>query len=118
MTASIAEFLDDLGRRGHEPLVARVDATVRFEITDGERTEHRLVTIRHGEIRVSTDDEPADCLVRGDRATFNAVVSGRSSAMAALLRGALTVDGDPELLVLIQRLFPGHAATAGERRSS
>jgi putative sterol carrier protein len=118
MTASFVEFFDALGRRGHEPLLARVSATVRFDITDGERTEHRLLRVDRGEVRVTADDEPADCVIHGDRATLDAVVSGRSSAMAALLRGALAVDGDPELLVLIQRLFPGHAAVAEERRSS
>jgi hypothetical protein len=35
--------------------------------------------------------------------------------MAALLRGELVVEGDPELLMLIQRLFPGPRAT--EKRS-
>jgi putative sterol carrier protein len=118
MPASIVEFFDDLGHRGHEPLLARVSATVRFDITDDERTEHRLLKVDHGDISVSTGDEPADCVIDGDRATFDAVVSGRSSAMAALLRGALAVDGTPELLVLIQRVFPGHAAVAGERRPS
>ena len=32
--------------------------------------------------------------------------------MAALLRGALAIEGDAELLVLFQRLFPGPPASA------
>jgi hypothetical protein len=119
MTASIVEFLDDLGRRdGHEPLLARVSATVRFDITDGARTEHRLLTVDHGEVRVSDETPMADCVMGGDRAVFDAMLAGRTTAMAALLRGELAVRGDPELLVLIQRVFPGRPAVAGEGRSS
>jgi hypothetical protein len=123
MTASTVEFFDDLGRRGHQPLLERVSATVRFDVIDGGRTEHRLIVIDHGDVRVSAGDEPADCVLSGDRAVFDAIVSGRASGMAALLRGALAVDGDPELLVLAQRLFPGSRssgrdAAGAERRTS
>jgi putative sterol carrier protein len=118
MPASIVEFFDDLGRRGHEPLLARVSATVRFDITDGARTEHRLLTVDHGEVRVSDETQMADCVMGGDRGVFDAMLAGRTTAMAALLRGELAVGGDPELLVLIQRVFPGSAAVAGEGRSS
>ena len=69
--------------------------------------------------------EAADCVIGGDRALFDAIVGGRMTAMVALLRGQLAVDGDPELLVLTQRLFPGppagssgHSAVAEGRRSS
>jgi putative sterol carrier protein len=115
MTTSTAEFFDNLSRRGHEPLLKRVRATVRFDITDGERTEHRLVMIDHGDIRMSADDEPADCVFGGDRAVFDAIVGGRMTAMVALLVGVLAVDGDPELLVLTQRLLPGPAAGTSRR---
>ena len=123
MTVSTVEFLDDLGRGGHQPLLERVRATVRLDVIDGGRTEHRLITIDHGDVRVSAGDEPADCVMSGDRAVFDAILSGRTSGMAALLRGALAVDGDPELLVLAQRLFSGSRAsgrdaTAAERRTS
>jgi hypothetical protein len=115
MTTSSLEFFDDMGRRGHEPLLERVRATVRFDITEGRRTEHRLVRIDHGDIRVSVADGPADCVLGGDHAVFDAIVSGRTTVMVALLLGVLAIDGDPELLVLTQRLFPGPAA--GRSRS-
>jgi putative sterol carrier protein len=110
MTGPSAEFFDDVSRRGHEPLLERVSATVRFDITTGERTEHRLLRIDGGDIRVSMDDGPADCVVGADAVVVDAIVSGRMTVMVALLRGVLTLDGDPELLVLTQRLFPGPAA--------
>ena len=115
MTASTVDFFDDLGRRGHEPLLERVSATVRFDITDGGGTGHRLVRIDHGDIRVSAENGPADCVIGGDRAVFDAIVGGRMTAMVALLRGRLAIEGDPELLVLTQRLFPGPPAGSSGR---
>jgi putative sterol carrier protein len=109
MATSTAEFFDDLSRREHEPLLKRVAATVRFDITDGDRTERRLLRIDCGDIRMSAAEGPADCVLGGDRAVFDAIVGGRMTVMVALLLGVLTVDGDPELLVLTQRLFPGPA---------
>jgi putative sterol carrier protein len=111
-TASTVEFFDDLSSREHEPLLERVDATVRFDVVDGEHTEHRLTRINHGHISVSAEYGAADCAMRADRSAFDAIVGGRISGMAALLRGVLTVDGDPELLVLSQRLFRPMAGRA------
>jgi putative sterol carrier protein len=121
---STADFFDDLSRRGHEPLLKRVGATVRFDITDGDGTEHRLVRIDRGDIRMSAAEGPADCVLGADRAVFDAIVGGRMTVMVALLRGVLAIHGDPELLVLTQRLFPGPAgrsrldAVAGGSRTS
>jgi putative sterol carrier protein len=105
MTA-IDDFFADLERRGHEPMLRRLSATVRWDILDGDRTEHRLVRIDHGDVRVAVSDEPADCVIVAERAVCDDVVTGRTSALAALLRGAAAVDGDFELMVLAQRLFP------------
>jgi putative sterol carrier protein len=114
---SAAEFFDDLSHRGHEPLLERVAATVRFDIIDGDRTEHRLVRINRGDIRVEVSDVPADCVIIARRAVCDDVVSGRTSALAALLRGEAAVEGDPELMVLMQRLFPREPATSAPRRA-
>ena len=115
MTTSSLEFFDDMGRRGHEPLLERVRATVRFDITQGRRTEHRLARIDHGDIRVAMSHAPADCVIIAERAVCNDVISGRTSALAELLRGAATVEGNPELMVLAQRLFPRERAVAAGR---
>lgn len=108
--SSTTEFFDAMGRLGHEPLLQRVAAVVRFEIADGASLEHRTVTIDHGDVRVSVDDAPADCTFTCSSAEFEALVERRTSVMASLLRGALTVEGDPELLVLAQRLLAGKEA--------
>ena len=109
MKPSTAAFFDDLGRRGHEPLLERVSATVRFDIGDGSSVDHRMLHIERGDIRLSSADQPADCTVIIDAALLDGIIGGRTGAMAAFLRGALIVEGDPEVLVLVQRLFPGRA---------
>ena len=139
------EFFDELARRGHQPLLQRVQATIRFEVSDdtadasgadagdsagGADGLSRRVTVDHGDLRVSADDAtPADVTITCSASELDDLVSGRTSAMASLLRGALTVQGDPELVVLAQRLFsrspgatsapspaptPGVGARAGE----
>jgi hypothetical protein len=104
--SAIDDFFAELERRGHEPMLRRLSATVRWDTLDGDRTEHRLVRIHHGDVQVAVSDEPADCVIVAERAVCDDVVSGRTSALAALLRGAAVVDGDFELMVLAQRLFP------------
>jgi putative sterol carrier protein len=49
----------------------------------------------------------ADCTIRATKQVFDGVAGGEVNATAAVLRGALVVEGDPELLTLFQRLFPG-----------
>ena len=136
-----ADFFEELSRRGHEPLLQRVQATIRFEVTDdgdadgsdaggsagsggsgdghdgpGGATTVRLVTVDHGDLRILTDragaGATADATIGCSASELDALVSGRTSAMASLLRGALTVQGDPELVVLAQRLFSRHPVSA------
>ena len=46
-------FFDDLGQRGHEPLLRKVRGTIKFEIVDGKRVDRRVLAIDKGEIKVS-----------------------------------------------------------------
>jgi hypothetical protein len=57
-------------------------------------------------VRVSRRNAAADCVVRGDKEFFDRAVAGERNFMAAGLRGEVIVQGDPKLLVLVQRLFP------------
>jgi putative sterol carrier protein len=102
---TIAEFFAELGRRGHEPLLEKAKGSARFEIADGKRIERWLVTIDKGDLRVSRRNAAADCILRLDRSTFERAAAGKLNMMAAVLRGAVTVGGDPRLLVLLRRLF-------------
>ncbi len=103
-------FFQDLGRRGHEPLLEQATGTIRFDLVDGARTERWLVTLERGDVSVSRRNTRADCVVRARKALLDAIVSGDVNGFAAYLRGELTVEGQAQLLVLIQRVFPAAAA--------
>ena len=118
MADATADFFDGLTKRGQEPLLGKLKATVRFDIVAGKRTDHRLLGIKDGALDVSRSDGEADCVLRADKSAFDKVASGRTNAMAAYLRGALTLDGEPRLLVRLQRLFPppvGMPEVSGDR---
>jgi putative sterol carrier protein len=107
-------FFAELAARGHEPLLRKASGATRIEVVDGGRTRRWLVTVDNGDIAVSRGNGDATCVLRAPKAVFDKIVSGRMNAVAAVLRGDVTVDGDWRLLVRMQRLFPGRA----RRRSS
>jgi predicted lipid carrier protein YhbT len=105
-TDSIVEFLQELGGRGHVPLLAKARGWVRLELVDADRTDHWLIAVDNGTVAVSHHDGPAECVVRGDRALFGRLFNGEENAISAVLRGALMCTGDAELLLAIGRLLP------------
>ena len=106
MTDSTAMFFEDLAARGHEPALARISGTLRFDVAEAKRTTRWYVTIERGAVVVSHRNAKADCVVRADRTVVDGITSGRMNALTALLRGAVEVEGDGELLLAFQRLFP------------
>jgi putative sterol carrier protein len=107
MSDDVVEFFEELGRRGHEPLLAKVTGRVRFDLVDGDRTDRWLVAVDKGDITVRHEGGQADCAIRAERALFERLCRGEENAMAAVLRGALVCTGDVELLYAIQRIVPG-----------
>jgi putative sterol carrier protein len=107
MASPTEKFFDELGRRGHEPLLERITAKVHFHITDGRDAAHWLVEIEAGDIRVSRQSGKGRCGISADRALFDGIVTGEVNVVTAMLRGALWVDGDRETWILVQRLLPG-----------
>jgi putative sterol carrier protein len=103
---STTEFFRGLEMRGHEPGLEKVTGTLRFDLVNGKRTARWLVAIEKGDIDVSHRNAKADCLVRADKALFDGIAAGEVNAFAAALRGQIDIEGNPELLVLFQRLFP------------
>ena len=101
-----AKFFDELAGRGHEPLLGKVTGSARFDMVAGRQTERWLLAIDKGDIRVSRGNAPADSVLRANKASFDRIVAGQLNLMAAVLRGELAVEGDPRLLVRLQRLFP------------
>ena len=107
MADATTEFFEKLARRGHEPLLKKVTGTMRFDLAEGTRTDHYVVAVKHGAVAVSDENVEADCVVRADRSLFDGIASGEENLMAAMLRGALTFQGNAHLLLAFQRLFPG-----------
>ena len=107
MNDATASFFHDLQQGGHRDTLRRLEGTVRFEIVDGEQVDHWLVTIDKGDLAVSHGDGPADCVVGAEKELFERLATGRANAMAAVLRGAVSVAGDLDLLLAVQRVFPG-----------
>jgi putative sterol carrier protein len=113
MMDSSTKFFQELAARGHEPLLEKARGTVRVDLTNGKRTARWLVAIDKGDIAVSHANARADCVIRAEKTLFDGITRGETSAVAAVLRGDIVIEGDRELLVLFQRLFPG---PRGERR--
>ncbi len=112
MSDATGQFFEELGQRGYEPLIAKFSGRVRFDVTDADHVEHWLVEIDKGNVAVSRQGGEGDCTIRADKALFDRLATGEEHAMAAALRGALVCTGDVELLLAIQRVFPGPARTA------
>jgi putative sterol carrier protein len=117
MNDATAEFLSELDRAGHESRLGRAEGTVRIELERDGRTERWFLDARRGQVNVSRKRVPYDCTVRTTGALFDGLVTGKVNAMTALLRGEIEVDGNPELLVLVQRLFPGPPRASAPARA-
>jgi hypothetical protein len=109
MTDVTVEFFDDLAQRGHEPLLGNASGTLRFDIADGKKIETWFVTIDKGDVTVSRAGGAADSTLVVGKALFDRLASGQASAVAEVLRGTLTIEGDWRLLVLFRRILPGRS---------
>lgn len=113
---AVSEFFERLNERGFEPLLDRVQGSVRFDLRSGRKLDRWLLTVDRGNVHAAREGLQADCVVATDRATFEAMASGRANPMAAMLRGAVEVSGRVDALVYLQRVFPGPPGAKGPRR--
>jgi putative sterol carrier protein len=118
MADATTAFFDDLRLRGHEPMLEKVKATMRFDLAHADGTDRWFVAVDKGDIAVSRRNAKADCVVRADRALFDGLASGEVNAMAAMLRGAIGVEGEPQLMVLFQRLLPSPPGSRDPRATA
>jgi hypothetical protein len=107
MTDATSEFFDRLAQPSSPPPLGNVTANMRIDLDRGKATEHWLLTVDKGNISVSNKNVKADAVLHTDKELFDRLVRGEANAMASLLRGLVTAEGDPELIVNFQRLFSG-----------
>jgi putative sterol carrier protein len=108
MTDAVQEFFQELERKGHQPLLGKVEGTVRIDILNNDAaTDHWLVAVDLGDVTITHDTGDADCIMQADKLLFEQLITGEENAIAATLRGALVSTGNIELLFAIQRIFPG-----------
>ena len=109
MTDAIGTFFRDLVDRGPQPILSNINGTVRFDLAGGALGADEVwqLSIEQGAIQVPEGRVDADCTMRSDKEFFERLISGRENAMAAILRGEIECFGDVELLMAVQRIFPG-----------
>jgi hypothetical protein len=112
-----AQFFANLEQHPHQPLLLRANGSLRFEVSQGKTLQKWRVEVHHGDVSVSHRAGSDDCVVRGSKEMFDRLVTGRENALAATLRGALDVEGNPELLQLFQRILPGPPQAKERRRA-
>lgn len=115
MVDPTTRFFEDLDRRGYEPLLEKTSGTLRFDLHEGAQTTHWLLQIDRGRLGVSQEDREADTVIGTDPVFFADMVAGRENAIAAVLRGDMTVSGNPRLLLQVERIFPGPVTSSGPR---
>lgn len=114
---NLDSFFSELGHKGHVRLLEGQKGLLLVEVTDGGEGRPRqwFVTIDRGDVGVSDRGTKPDCKLSTDAATFQAVLSGKMNAFAAMLRGLLDVQGEIHLLVALQALFRPSAGAAEQR---
>ena len=115
MANPTAAFFEHLAERGAEPSLGRTTGSIRVDLDRDGTIERWRLDIRRGALTVSQSADPADCVLTAPGRLFDDLTTGRANAMAATLRTELGVQGDPGLLVRVQRLFP---APTGRRQTA
>jgi putative sterol carrier protein len=109
MSDATTAFFESLDQRGHEPMLEHATGTLRFDLTDNDHVDHWFIAVDEGDIAVSHRRRRADCTVRATKRVFADVARGKTNALAAVLRGAIIVEGEIDLLTRFERLFPAPA---------
>ena len=105
MTDATAAFFDGLRQRDYQPALAHKSGVVRIDVAGDGRSERWFVAIDDGHVNVSKRNQAADSIVRVDKQMLDRIVTGEANPFTAVLRGAVSVEGDWNLMLVFQRLF-------------
>ena len=101
---------------GPQPAIPKnVSGKLRFDVDGGTTTEHWLITFDEGSVSATESDAPADCVVRTEKGTLASIIEGKTNAMAALLRGTLSIEGRTILVGLFRSILQGPAVASHKR---
>jgi predicted lipid carrier protein YhbT len=121
MADATAKFFADLAERGDDTRLRKVTGVLRFDIVHDDQIDYWVVAADNDGLVVSHRDTPqdSDCVLRTDTALFERMARGEENATAAMLRGAMTVEGQLELvLLLFQRMLPDAPRSDGRPEDS
>jgi putative sterol carrier protein len=112
---AISAFFE-LTAGAHPEVPNTVSGSLRFDLENGKRSECWRVTIDKGVVSSERSDASADCVVHTDKETLEAIIQGTANAMAALLRGAIRLEGEAVLMAYFRRLLTAPAAAHEAQR--
>ncbi len=105
MTSPTEAFFDKLRHTARIPSMAKVNGSIRFEVTDGKKVEKTRIDVVRGNVTVGEPTGDAQCWIYVHRDVLDALCTQEAQPMTAYLRGALVAKGDAAMLVLMRRLF-------------
>jgi len=106
VTDPTTAFFDGLRQGGRQPALAHKSGVVRIDLDDNGRSERWFVAIDDGAVEVSKRNQAADSIIRLDKQLFGRIATGEANAVTAVLRGEAALEGDWNLVIVFQRLFP------------
>lgn len=111
MADPIVEFFKALDAEDADLLATKVEGVIRVDLAQDGETDHWIVVVERLCIRVFHEYREADFVLRAERSLFEGLAAGRENLFAALMRRDITVEGNLQLLVPIERmLLPPPAA--------
>lgn len=112
---SVSKFFDAVAEQNEHPALHRESGTLRLDLRDGSQVERWYVTLDKGDVSVTHSDAEADAVVRAEREQFADMIDGTVNVTAALLRGAVAVQGNLGLVASFARLLPGPSESRAPR---
>lgn len=107
MSEAIVRFFASLPARAPAVLRSPIGGTLQIDLTEGNHTEHWYVMLAPGSAQVSRQEErPADAVLTIGTPLFEALVTGREAALAAVLRNEATFSGHVVLFLALRRFLP------------
>jgi len=106
MAVRETEFFERMGRLTHTPWLAKIEGSIRFDVTEHQEIRHWLLTMRDGFVAVNREYGPADTVVQSDSDTLDRLLTGRLRLLPAWLRNEIVIEGRLMFVLVLERLVP------------